>query len=101
MPVKEITIHSNFEVYDEYTVSGEDLSEMATDIAQAVARIGIIGTVNSNLETETILIGETLMKTLGKIDRGIVRQVFDNSKAIGRQILEMALEEQHGSDVVN
>ncbi len=100
MPVKEITIHSDFEVDDEYTVSREDLSAMATDIAQAVARIGIIGTVNSNLETETILIGETLMKTLGRIDRRIVRQIFDNSKAISRQILEMALEELSGS-VVN
>ncbi len=100
MPVKEITIHSDFEADDEYTVSGEDLSAMATDIAQAVARIGIIGTVNSNLETETILIGETLMKTLGRIDRRIVRQIFDNSKAISRQILEMALEERSGS-VVN
>ena len=100
MAIVEMKICLDFELEDQYTVSGEDLSAMATDIAQAVARIGIIGTVNSNLETETILIGETLMKTLGRIDRRIVRQIFDNSKAIGRQILEMALEERSGS-VVN
>ena len=96
----DMKICLEFDLEDQYTVSGEDLSAMATDIAQAVARIGIIGTKNSNLETETILIGETLMKTLGRIDRRIVRQIFDNSKAIGRQILEMALEERSGS-VVN
>ena len=100
MAIVEMKIHSEFELEDQYTVSGDDLSSIATDIAVSVARLGIIGTLNKEIQNETILIGETLMKTLGRIDRRVVRQIFDQSKAVGRQILEMALEERSGS-VVN
>ena len=97
MAIVEMEIHSEFELEDQYTVSGDDLSSIALDIAVAVAWLAIIGMKDPALENETILIGETLMKTLGGIDRKIVKQIYDNSKEISRKILEMVFEEQHGS----
>lgn len=97
MAIVEMKIHSEFELEDQYTVSGDDLSRIALDISVAVARLAIIGMKDPALENETILIGETLMKTLGGIDRKIVKQIYENSKEISRKIMEMLLEEQHGS----
>ena len=100
MAIVSMDIHSEFEIEEEYVVSGATVSNIATDIAQAVARIGMIGTIHNDLDTETRLIALTLIGCLGRIDKELPEQIIENVKLIAIQIIK---ETQNGSfnDVVN
>ena len=86
----EMTVNVHFDTKDEYTLSGEEIQMLATDISMTVARLAIIATNFEVLSNEMGLLAKLLLNTVGRIDESLPEQILGNAQDIGRQLLDIA-----------